>query len=94
MKIQVRSVLTIAKILSGKIIHVEFPEPLTLQELLTELTATYGQEFYDAVCDETGYSDSKVSILVNGTNVAVIGGVGIQLKDDDDVLIMPVISGG
>jgi len=94
MTVQVRSVLNIAKILSGRKISVELPEQSTLYGLLRELTVLCGQEFFDAVCDDTGYSDRKASVLVNGRNAAVIGGVGLVLKDGDDVLIMPVISGG
>jgi len=94
MTIQVRSVHSIAKILSGRKIFVELPEPSTLHGLLKELTRSCGQEFYDAVCDETGYPADRVAILVNGTSAAVFGGAVVPLKDGDDVLILPVISGG
>ena len=94
MKIQVRSALTIAKVLPGKKIALDVPEPLTLGGLLDELTKTYGQAFYDAVCDENGYSASKAALLVNGVSAAAKDGIGTQLKDGDDVLILPVISGG
>jgi len=94
MKITVRSVHTISKILSGRKIFVELSEPSTLHGLLRELTRVYGQEFFEAVCDEGGYPESKVAILVNGTSAAVLGGAGVPLKDGDDVLILPVISGG
>jgi len=80
--------------LSGRKIYVELPDPSTLHGLLKELTKTCGKEFYDAVCNETGYPAEKVAILVNGTSAAVHGGAIVQLKDGDDVLILPVISGG
>ena len=94
MTIQVRSVHSIAKILSGRKIIVELPDPSTLHGLLKELTRVYGQEFYDAVCNETGYPEEKVAVLINGTSAAVHGGAVVSLKDGDDVLILPVISGG
>ena len=94
MRIQVRSVHSIAKILSGRKIQIELPEPSSLHGLLRELTGTFGQDFYDAVCNETGYPEDKVAILVNGTSAAVNGGAAKQLKDGDDVLILPIISGG
>ena len=84
----------ISKILPGRVTYVELQGPSTLHGLLRELTRVYGQEFYDAVCDETGYPINKVAILVNGSSAAAIGGVGIPLKDGDDVLILPIISGG
>jgi len=94
MRIQVRSALTIAKVLSGKKFVLDVPEPLTLGGLLDVLEKTYGQPFHDAVCDESGYSAKKTALLVNGTSAAAKDGLGTQLKDGDDVLILPVISGG
>ena len=58
------------------------------------MTRVYGQEFYEAVCNETGYMEDKVAVLVNGTNAAVHGGANTQLKDGDDVLILPFTGGG
>ena len=94
MMIQVRSVLSLAKILQGRKITVELPEGETLRGLLCELARLYGQEFYDAVCSEDGSDERKAAVLLNGSSALAIGGVNIPLKDGDDVLIMPVISGG
>jgi len=94
MNIQVRSVYPIANILSGRKIFVMLPEPSTLHGLLRELTKVYGQEFYEAVCNETGYLEDRVAVLINGTSAAVLGGASTQLKDGDDVLILPFTGGG
>jgi len=94
MKIQVRSILDISKIISGRKISVELPEPSTLHGLLRELADIYGQEFNDAVHYDCGYPEANVAILINGTSAAAVCGVDTQLKDGDDVLILPVISGG
>jgi len=94
MKIQVRSALTVAKVLSGKRVFVDVPEPLTLGDLLDELTRIYGQAFRDAVCDENGYTANKAALLVNGVSAAAKDGLETRLKEGDDVLILPVISGG
>ena len=93
-KIQVRSVLSVAKILSSRKIFVELQDPATLLSLLNKLIELYGQEFYNAVCTSDGYDARQNAILVNGVSAAVISGAETPLKDGDDVLIMPVISGG
>lgn len=94
MKIQLRSVMNIAQTIGARQTFFELAEPSTLRDLLKELTAAYGQEFYDAVCDETGYPDDKVAILINGDSAAAIGGVDVRINDGDDVLILPIIDGG
>ena len=94
MEITVRSVHAIAKIMSGRKIMIELAEPSLLNDLLHELTRVYGQDFYDSVCDENGYPMDRVAILVNGTSAAVLGGANVVLRNGDDVLILPIISGG
>ena len=94
MKIQLRSATNISRIIGSRKTYIDIPELSTLLGLLGELTDIYGQEFYDAVCDETGYPANKVAILVNGSSAAAIGGVDIQLRDGDDVLILPMLGGG
>ena len=94
MKIQVRSVSPVKQILAGRKIFVEVADGSSLHDLLKDLTAKYGQEFFDAVCDESGYPENRVAILVNGTHAGVLGGVRVSLRDGDDVLILPVSGGG
>jgi len=94
MNIQIRSASNIAKIFNSRKFNIELQEPSTLKDLLEKLTNIYGQEFFDEACTEDGYSPEQIAILVNGSSAAAIGGVSIQLKDGDDVLFLPVISGG
>ena len=63
--------------------------------LLREMCRIYGQEFFDVACTKDGgYSPKQIAILVNGSSAAAIGGIDINLKDGDDVLFLPTISGG
>ena len=95
MQIEVRTALYITKILGGRSVTVDIPQSSTLHDLLREMVSIYGQAFSDAVCTEDGYDAHKVAVLLNGTSVAAISsGVDTPLKPDDDVLIMPIISGG
>jgi len=84
----------IAKILSGRRVTIELTGPQTLGGLLRELTDSYGQEFYDAVCNEEGYHAEKAAILINGVSAAAIGGPDTILNDGDEVTILPAIHGG
>jgi len=94
MRIQVRAGAYIVDIFNSRKMFFELQEHSSLGDLLRELTDSYGSAFYKAVCTEEGYSANHVAILVNGSNAAAIGGTAIRLKDGDDVLFMPILSGG
>ena len=94
MKVGIRSTLHISKILSGRSISIDLNGSMSLRELLKELTNTYGHEFYNAVCDEGGYPANKVAILINGVSAVAKDGVDTIINEGDDILIMPIISGG
>ena len=70
------------------------PEQATLLDLLQELTRRHGQEFAEVAYADEGYPPEKLAVLLNGSSAAAIGGLDIKLKEGDDVLLLPIISGG
>jgi molybdopterin converting factor small subunit len=38
--------------------------------------------------------DSGMVVLVNGRRVELVGGLNASLKDNDEIVIMPIIGGG
>ena len=70
-------------------------EGALLRELLTMLSEKYGEKFRSEIY-EPGLSDFKYGFgaTVNGRLTGQIGGIDKRLKDGDQVILLPIVSGG
>ena len=50
--------------------------------------------FRDRLCDETGEIRRFVNIYVNGEDVRFLEGLKTQLKESDEISIVPAVAGG
>jgi MoaD family protein len=66
----------------------------TLSEALRKLTARYGDPFEERVFDSTGRPKGLLNFYVNGKNAHFLKGLETQLKDGDEILILPAVGGG
>ena len=62
-------------------------------ELVDDLDRQY-PGLRDRLCDETGDVRKFINIYVNQEDVRFLDGRGSQLKDGDEVSIVPAIAGG
>ena len=60
----------------------------------TDLLTALPQSVRDRLCDETGDFRKFINIYVNQEDVRFLDGRGSQLKDGDEVSIVPAIAGG
>ena len=95
MNITVRSAVYIADALGGRTIEVELNDGADISVLITHLSETYGESFRNHIFHEDGsVKDGWFAITLNGRNIFAYEGFGCPLKEGDDVLILPAISGG
>lgn len=66
----------------------------TLEEAMTSLTSMFGDEFSRRVLDANGKPRSLINIYVNGKNMRFTGGMTTNLKDGDEIVILPAVAGG
>ena len=73
----------------------ELEEGASLTELLNKLAGIHGAAFRKDVY-EPGLNDVKMgfSVTVNGVLMGQLGGVDTKLGDDDNVILMSLMSGG
>jgi MoaD family protein len=64
----------------------------TVEDLLLKIAERYGQDFKRSLYD--GGIAGNYLITVNGVNVSAAEGLGTSLNDNDEVVIVPVASGG
>ena len=98
MIITVRSAMYISEALGGRNIRVnvkKINKSADISALLEQLCETYGKAFRDRIFNEDGsVKHGHFSITLNGRNIFALDGFGCVLKEGDDVLILPAISGG
>ena len=93
--VTVRSAMSIAVALGGRRIEVELDENADVSALLKNLSEVYGEAFRECIFKNDGSTkDGYFSVLLNGRNIFALNGFSCQLKEGDDVLILPPISGG
>jgi len=66
----------------------------TVGELLTVLTARYGEPFRRELMTPEGNVKAGIAILVNGRNIIFLQGMATPLNDWDKVTIIPPAGGG
>lgn len=68
-------------------------EANTIKELIDKLIAKYGKNLASRLLDENGKIRRFINIYVNDRNIRV-DETDLELKDGDQVLILPAVSGG
>ncbi len=65
-----------------------------VRELLNRLCEKFGDSFKRKVIDSNGGPQSFVNVYVNNTDIRYLNDVETELKDGDEVLILPAVAGG
>ncbi len=65
----------------------------TVRDLIDKLIARYGRNLASRLLDENGNLRRFINIYVNDKNIR-IDETNLTLKDGDQVLILPAVSGG
>jgi molybdopterin synthase sulfur carrier subunit len=75
--------------------EIEIKEEASISDLLMVLSEKYGESFKKAVYEKTGADvKSNYIITVNGYLLNQLKGLETQLKSNDHVTLLPIVSGG
>ncbi|RMF31772.1 MAG: MoaD family protein, partial [Candidatus Nitrosothermus koennekii] len=66
----------------------------TLNDALNNLINELGNDFKRKVFDSNGKPRSLINIYINGKNMRFTGGLDTELKDGDEIVILPAVAGG
>ena len=71
------------------------PEGASLLDLLNKIAGAYGESFRKEIF-EPGLKDVKANfvVTVNGALMGQLGGIETGLKDNDNVVLMSLMTGG
>jgi molybdopterin synthase sulfur carrier subunit len=95
-KVKVHTILDIKKIIGKGEIEIPVLKGSSVRELVAGLVGTWGEALRSYLIE----SDNPVTIhphlrlMVNGRDIAFLGGMDTVLEDGDEILILPPVSGG
>ena len=93
-RVKVRFFTSLREIVGKKEEQIEFSRTVTVEELLRQLSQKYGKRFRDYVYDEKGEVRSHLHFLINGQSTTTLQGFKTQLKEGDQIAILPPVGGG
>jgi molybdopterin synthase sulfur carrier subunit len=66
----------------------------TVCEVFTQLISRYGEPFRRKLLDPSGHPKRFLNIYLNGKNIRFIDNLESQLHDNDELTILPSVTGG
>jgi len=94
MKITVKFFTVLREITGKREEKLEFPNSITMDELLDYLSKKHGRQFTDYVYNTNGEPRGYLQFLVNGKSITTLEGFKTRLKEGDKVAIIPPVGGG
>jgi len=95
MKITLHTILGIKEIVGQRLTEVNLPQGATVQDFLTYVRERWGDKLSARLFDpDSGVVLPYVRIMVNGQTIDYLEGVETPLKEGDEILILPPVSGG
>jgi len=82
--------------LSGKKrFKLKLEEPATVRKLVMNLTETFSSEFKQVLVDsQLGDPRPNALILVGGKEISVLQGLETEVRDSEEIVLVPVVHGG
>jgi len=91
--VRVRTILTIKKILGKGEEEFSIPEESTLGDLVSIMVSRWKELSPHLIEPSTG-SIPRVRFMINGRDIAFLNRMETVLQDEDEVLMLPPVSGG
>ena len=74
--------------------EIDYSNVETLGDVIVQFMSEYGKKIRKNFIDSQGNLETHVVILVNGRNYLFLDGLKTKLKDGDQIVISPPLSGG
>jgi MoaD family protein len=95
MKITLHTILEIKRAIGHETIEIDFPQESTIENFLAYIKERWRDKLYSHLFDpENDTVYPQVRIMVNGQTIQYLQGMKTVLKEGDEVLILPLASGG
>jgi sulfur-carrier protein len=93
--VKVHTILDIKKIIGKGEVEIPLKQGSTVQTLLETLLERWGKALADAVFEpESTRLFPYIRLMVNGRDIAFLNGLETVLREQDEILLLPPVSGG
>jgi len=76
-------------------LRIELEEPAVIREVIQRLVESFSPEFNQVLIDpELSDPRPNALILVNGREIGVLEGLETEVKEGDEIVLIPVSHGG
>jgi len=95
MTVTVRSIGPLKALFGRGLLDVDLPRGATVADLMRSLGQDYGEQASRYFADEPGEAGFyRLRVMVNGRDIAVLGGRETVLSDGDEILMLTPVAGG
>lgn len=91
-RIKIKAAMEMAAILESREKTIMLPEGSRIKDLLSQLENTYGEPMTQLIYGSN--RDLLQILMLNGKSIFFLAGVETELKDGDQVFLMPLVAGG
>ena len=96
--VRIRSILTMKRILGKEEFDMSLPEGSTLDDLLSSMIRGRGDELSSRLVNLDGRGPAEQArvtrVMINGRDIEFLNGLETVLHEGDEILILPILSGG
>jgi molybdopterin converting factor small subunit len=94
-QVEVRFLGIFQRLSGKKRFQLKLKEPATVKKLVTNLMETFSSEFNQVLVDSQ-LDDPRPNalILVGGKEISVLQGLETEVRDAEEIVLVPVVHGG
>ena len=93
--ITIHTIIGLKEILGDEVVEFPIPEGTTIKSLVDLMVEKWGAQLTPYFSDaEDDRPLPKIRIAVNGKDIEFLQGMETELRDGDEVLMLPLVGGG
>lgn len=94
LNVEVRVLGTFQKIFGKQSLKLKLEEPATVRDVIHKLIAEYSEEFKGTLVDSQLDPPHNSLILVGGKEISSLQGLETEVKNTEEIVLIPIVHGG
>ena len=95
MKITLQTVMGLKQVVGQRLVEIDLPQGSTVEDFVAYMKKRWGDKLSPHLIDpQNNQVHPHVRIMVNGQTIQFLNGMQTLLNEGDEVVILPLVSGG